>query len=338
MPWNLQRLDIQRLTDIVKDLPAFAIERDRGPLLSDALGLTDRAKQIVNNLALEGSPEVAARRLILELARSGQLEDGEESLELFLTRAVIPKVDFGVAEEVREIIEKSRTYKHYDSGFSWPEPRKPLSWPMADHSGVREAFACLLTRDATWRFLPILGPTETGKSHITKQMLANALHIPGLACGRFDFKGTTGMDAEVDAFVQDLDVPAPPANPRLNARLGQILDELKKCARPALLIFDTYEAAGDAQDWVEKRLLPSLIRSTWLRVVIAGQRVPEFVGAVWASVACAPLRLVLPPPEDWLEYGKQRDPALTLAFVVEACRVAENKASILAQLLGPKKT
>ena len=83
------------------------------------------------------------------------------------------------------------------AGFSWPEPPASLLWPMADHSGVREAFARLLAPDATWRFLPILGPTETGKSHITKQMLANALQIPELACGRFDFKGTTNMDREV---------------------------------------------------------------------------------------------------------------------------------------------
>ena len=221
------------------------------------------------------------------------------------------------------------------AGFSWPEPRAPLLWPMADHSGVREAFACLLARDATWRFLPILGPTETGKSHITKQMLANALRIPELACGRFDFKGTTDLDAEVRAFVQDLGVPLPPADRQLNERLGHILDELKQRARPAFLVFDTYEAAGEAQDWVEKQLLPSLIRATWLRVVIAGQRVPEVAGAVWASVACAPLQLVPPPPAEWFEYGKQYRPGLTLAEVETACRLAGNKASLLAQLLGP---
>ena len=45
---------------------------------------------------------------------------------------------------------------------------------------------------------------------------------------------------------------------------------LKQRARPALLVFDTYEAAGEAQDWMEKQLLPSLIRATWLRVVMAG--------------------------------------------------------------------
>ena len=119
-------------------------------------------------------------------------------------------------------------------------------------------------------------------------MLANALRIPDLACGRFDFKGTTDMDAEVRAFVQDLGVPLPPADRQLNERLGHILGELKQRARPAFIVFDTYEAAGEAQDWVEKQLLPSLIRATWLRVVIAGQRVPEVAGAIWASVACRP--------------------------------------------------
>ena len=109
----------------------------------------------------------------------------DETAELIVQRLrlIVPDLNLGTGPSI--------------AGFSWPEPRAPLLWPMADHSGVREAFARLLARDATWRFLPIRGPTETGKSHITKQMLANALRIPELACGRFDFKGTTDMDAEV---------------------------------------------------------------------------------------------------------------------------------------------
>jgi hypothetical protein len=324
------------MTEIVRGLLGLDVERDRRPLLMHALGLTDRAKQAVNGLDLAGPPGDVATRIILGLEQFGRLEDGEESLELFLIISVVPKVDIGVSEEIREIIKRCKMCQPPGAGFSWPEPREPLSWPMADHSGVCEAFACLLARDATWRFLPILGPTETGKSHITKQMLANALHIPGLACGRFDFKGTTDMDAEVRAFVQELEVHLPPDNRRLNERLGLILGELKQRARPSLLIFDTYEAAGESQDWVERQLLPSLIRATWLRVVIAGQRAPEFVGAVWASVARAPFRLVLPPPEDWFEYGRQHCSGLTLAFVAEMCRITANKAGILAQVLGPK--
>ncbi len=176
-------------------------------------------------------------------------------------------------------------------GLSWPALPTPLLWPIADHGGVREAFVSLLDPQPSRHFLPIRGPSETGKSLMTGQMLANALQMPGLACGRFEFKGTTGLDAEVESFAQALDVPVPPADSRLNVRLGGILRELKQRVRPTLLVFDAYEAAGEARDWVEKQLLPSLIRATWLRVVIAGKEVPERAGAVWASVACATLRV-----------------------------------------------
>jgi hypothetical protein len=200
---------------------------------------------------------------------------------------------------------------------------------------VREAFGSLLTRAAPWRFLPLCGPSETGKSHITRQMLANALRVPNLACGRFDFKGTTDMEAELGAFVQDLGVPLPPASARLNERLALILNALKERASAALLIFDTYEAAGGAQDWVQKQLLPSLIRATWLRVVIAGQSVPPCAGAIWEADASPIIALKTPPPADWLAYGRQHRPDLTLADVETACRLASNKASLLGQLLGP---
>jgi TIR domain-containing protein len=217
---------------------------------------------------------------------------------------------------------------------SWPET-PPLDWPMANHSNARDAFATLLTVNARWRFLPIRGPSETGKSQITRQMLAHTLQVSDIACGRFDFKGTIDMDAELRVFVQDLGVPLPPASPRLNERFACIMDALKQRARPTLLIFDTYEAAGEAQDWVEKQLLPSLVRATWLRVVIVGQRVPPVTGAIWAAVSHAPLQLATPAPADWFDYGKRHRPDLKLEDVETACRLASNKSSLLAQLLGP---
>jgi hypothetical protein len=127
----------------------------------------------------------------------------------------------------------------------------------------------------------------------------------------------------------------PSGNLQLKERLGHILFGLKQRARPAFLVFDTYEAAGEAQHWVEKELLPSLIRATWLRVAIAGQRVPESAGAVWASAARAPLRLETPPPVEWFEYGKQYRPGLTQEFLENLCLHACNRAGLLAQVLGP---
>ena len=165
-------------------------------------------------------------------------------------------------------------------------------------------------------------------------MLGAALRVADLACGRFDFKGTTDMDVELRAFVQQLDVALPSAGPRLGERLGHVLYVLKRRAHPALLIFDTYEAAGEAQDWMEKQLLPIVIRATWLRVVIAGQRVPDRTGAIWDSDAAPLISLKPPPPEDWLEYARQLHSDLTLEEVEKICRLAANKASTLRQLFG----
>ncbi len=78
-------------------------------------------------------------------------------------------------------------------------------------------------------------------------------------------------------------LPAPAA--RLDDRLGQILHELKQRAHPTLLIFDTFELAGEGADWIDKQLLLTLVRADWLRVVIAGQKVPDAAGAVWTHVA-----------------------------------------------------
>jgi hypothetical protein len=268
---------------------------------------------------------------------------GDGDIEGILFNTIVPNVCARSANETAELIidrlllilpDLKRGTAPSPVELSWPQA-PPLEWPMADHSGVRDAFARLLTTNAPWRFLPIQGLSETGKSHITRQMLANTLRVPDLACGRFDFKGTTDMVAELRALVQDLDVSLPLASPRLNDRLGHILDALKRRARPTLLVFDTYEVAGEAQDWVEKQLLPSLIRAIWLRVVIAGQRVPSAAGAVWAAAASAPVQLLPPQPEDWLTFGQRHKPGITLDFVRQAHQCCGGRSSLLAQLLGP---
>lgn len=286
------------------------------------------------------SPNQRDREAILPV----QVGDGEVPGILLFTTIVPDVRTRPVGQAAELIIERLRLVlpgletrsTATPRDLSWPEMPPELVWPMANHSGVREAFATLLTQIPPWRFLPVRGPSETGKSHITKQMLANALQMPELACGRFDFKGGTDMDAEVRSFVQELGVPVPPPSTLLNERLGRVLDALLERKRPTLLIFDTYEAAAKPQqDWVEKELLTRLIRAPWLRVVIAGQRVPESVGAVWGAVARAALEVKPPPPAEWFDFGKQHRPDLKLEEVETACRLAKDRATLLAQLLGP---
>ncbi len=258
---------------------------------------------------------------------------------------IVPDVRHRTAGETAElIIERLRLFvPGFEEGNAdppidpcWSVSPLNFDWPMADHSSIRKAFATLLTRSPSWRFLPVQGSSGTGKSHISRQMLAIALQVPNLACGRFDFKGSTSMDAEVRVFVQELGVSIPPASSIFNERMGHILDSLVKRKQPALLIFDTYEAAGKPQeDWVERELLTRLVRAPWLRVVIAGQRVPKSFGTVWDSVAHTVEKTKIPPPVDWFDYGKQYRPELKLEEVETAYRLANERASLLAQLLGP---
>jgi hypothetical protein len=220
-------------------------------------------------------------------------------------------------------------------GPDWPNVAPPLAWPVADHSQARSAFEQLIVRSAPFRYLPIAGHSETGKSHLTKQFLANALSIPDLVCGRFDFKGSSDMDAELRNFAQHLDVADPPPNTDVSSQLGQIYAQLKKAARPTLLIFDTFEFAGDAERWVKENLLLALVRAPWLRVIVVGQRVPQPHGEPWAAFSSPVIQLREPTVEEWLEYGIPHKPSIDLDFVRRAHECCSGKSTILAQLLGP---
>lgn len=266
---------------------------------------------------------------------------GDGDVEGVLFNAIVPDIRNGsVAEAADLVVERLRLIlPTLQDGAAarpeWPEQPISLHWPIADHSQVRIAFEQLLTRGSSYRVLLVRGVSEAGKSLITRQMLGNALRGLNLACGRFDFKGTTDMDAELRAFVQQLNVALPSAGQRFNERLAHVLDALRERALPALLVFDTYEAAGEAQDWMENQLLPTVIRATWLRVVVAGQRVPDRGNAIWEPDAAPVITLKPPPPADWLEYAKPHHVDLTLPEVERICQLAAHKASMLHQLFGP---
>ena len=90
---------------------------------------------------------------------------------------------------------------------------------------------------------------------MSRQMLRNATRLPGVVSGRFDFKGTASIGVGIEAFSAPLGID-PPTGGTLNERLASIFTELRRRAQPTLLVFDTYEAAGEAKDWIESVLLP----------------------------------------------------------------------------------
>jgi hypothetical protein len=221
-----------------------------------------------------------------------------------------------------------------ESATDWPLAPPPLDWPVADHSDAQRAFAQLLTRDTPFRLLSIYGHSETGKSHLTRQFVRNALKIPQLACGRFDFKGSIDMRAEAAAFAERLGVP-PATQGSLSDQLRHILEGLKRRAAPTLLVFDTFEMAGEAERWVKESMLPALLRSCWLRVVVVGQAALRPHGEIWADCGEPPIELRPPSAQEWFDFGRTHRPELTLEFVNQVHELARGKSGLLAQLLSP---
>jgi hypothetical protein len=217
----------------------------------------------------------------------------------------------------------------------WPEIAPALDWHVADHVEAQFAFAHLITRTAPFRLLSIHGSSETGKSHLTKQFLRNALKIPQLVCGRFDFKGSSDMDGALRTFAEHLNVPTPIPSTGASGQLAHILGVLKGHARPTLLIFDTFELAGEADRWIRENLLLSIVRSPWLRVIIVGQYVPTSRGEPWAGIGTHSIELRPPTPQEWFNYGQPHKPGITLEFVSQAHAYCRGKSALLAQLLGP---
>ncbi|MFN7741575.1 MAG: hypothetical protein ACK5RA_15195 [Cyanobacteriota bacterium] len=223
-----------------------------------------------------------------------------------------------------------------DPNLLWPliDDRFPLR--VANHREPQQAFQRLLRPEAPYQLLRIEGDSQTGKTHLSKQFLGSVFDLPGLRCGRFDFKGSSDMDLEVNGFAEQLNVALPSQEP-LVSRLAQILLMLKNDPRPTLLIFDTFEAAGDADDWVRNSLLLTMMRCPWLRLVICGQRTAGSRGEPWETRSSDLIQLGRPTPEDWWAYGKSRQPDLSLENVRWAYESTGGQSSTLAQLLGPTR-
>jgi hypothetical protein len=217
----------------------------------------------------------------------------------------------------------------------WPDEAPELRWPVADHREARAAFGKLITRGTEHRYLPIVGQSETGKSHLTKQFWFNGVTLKHVRCARFDFKGSSDMDLVLRQFAKNLAVKEPTKGAEVSMQLGEIFTGLTEAPRPTLLIFDTFEQAGKAEDWMKQTVLPSLVLEEWLRVTIVGQDTAPANGEMWQAVSAPRVTLHPPTPEDWFEYGQQHKPKLTLEFVRSAYDFCGGKTSTLAGLCGP---
>jgi hypothetical protein len=225
-----------------------------------------------------------------------------------------------------------------DSESAWLDSPPDLTWPFADNYALRDAFATMLTKDSPNRVLLIEGMSERGKSSATEHLMACACRYGWLGCGRLDLKGGGLAHKQFDSFLVHLPVTAIEGSDDGLARLKQVFHKLEEKAQPTLVIFDTYESVrgGDIGDWLKNVLLLSSARAEWLRVVIAGQKIPQRSGFQPWEPRTHSILLDQPTCDDWMKFAGERAP--TKKFVRQAYDLANGSPSILSQLLGPQKS
>ena len=234
----------------------------------------------------------------------------------------------------RLAVQDGHSPEYYSSAAptsEWPEVAPRLEWLVADLNEVREALSQLMIRDAPYRMLFIKGHSGTGKTLVARHLVASALMIPALRCGLLDFKGGSSI---VTHFAHDLGIEASAGGGAVSIQLDGVLLQLSKMPRPTLLVLDMFERAGESELWVTQRLLRQASGCSWLRLVIAGQRVPEAQGETWARFA-RQVKLVEPTAEDWFQFGREFHSDLSLPLVRNAYKLADGRSLLLAQLFGP---
>lgn len=114
--------------------------------------------------------------------------------------------------------------------------------------------------------------------------------------------------------------------------------DLRALDQPALFIFDTYQdAITEVQDWISGPFLARLEATQQLRVVIAGQRVPDETSLDWGH--CCTLRDLkgVPKPEHWLpvvkEMGLQVPGSDPLSWLNPICDLLQGRPSEIMKYL-----
>jgi hypothetical protein len=222
--------------------------------------------------------------------------------------------------------------------FFWPAFAEPLGISVANHIEPQKAFIRLLQTDSPFQLLLIEGERLTGKTHLSNEFLGAAMGMD-LRCGRLDFKGTVDLEHAFRSFAAQLGLPSINSPKSLATLLADLLQAMIINPRPTVLLFDTYESAGEADGWVNSSLLVMLMRNPWLRIVISGQTTVASVGVPWSRY-CNRIRLGQPTPEEWWDFATSRKPSppeLTLEFVRQAYAVCQGKSNVLAGLLDSSR-
>lgn len=173
--------------------------------------------------------------------------------------------------------------------------RKTTIWPasllnhepdIANRSEEFAFFRGMIAGATTERAMLLKAPGNQGKTTLLKEFRNYALQVlTGSQCVVVDFKDNPSKEFVLDTLRKKLGGMLPsfckPGSAPLDLRT-----DLQSLTTPVLLLFDTYEkASAEAKELIVGQLLPDLEDCSAVRIVIAGQTVPDHNSTFWGTLA-----------------------------------------------------
>ena len=147
------------------------------------------------------------------------------------------------------------------------------------------------------------GPSNQGKTSLLKEFRKYAGQaLDPSHCVIVDFKGSPSKEYTLDTIRKKLKSILPNFG-RPGSAPVDLRTDFQALAVPILLLFDGYEQASpEAQEFVIGQLLSDLEDCSAVRIVIAGQTVPDSASTFWgASTRTFRLGNIV-DPADWMQY------------------------------------
>jgi hypothetical protein len=167
--------------------------------------------------------------------------------------------------------------------INWPAAASGYGPDLANRQNEFRLFADLIAGQTVERALFLEAPSSYGKTLLLAECIKYAAQQLGTGVVKIDFKGNATRDFVLDTLRLELGNHLPTFR-QPQSKVYDLRLDLRNLASPILLAFDTYERANsEARELVEGLLLADIDRLGGVRIIIAGQDVPDHEHALWSA-------------------------------------------------------
>ena len=191
----------------------------------------------------------------------------------------------------------------------------PATWPgmlaeyepdLANRSDEFAFFSGMISNRTTEKALLLEAPSNYGKTSLVAECMKYArIAIGNVVCVTVDFKSNPSKEYVIDTLRLELGLLLPNFG-KANGTIFNFRSDLRTISVPLILLFDTYEKASiEAQQFVEGLLLADLKSLPAVRIVIAGQNIPDHTKFIWRTEAKSFRLGPITNPSHWCAYAER---------------------------------